>query len=229
MSRSTHAVPARHQLLAVCVLAIGAVAAAPNDAEVDDDASTAADATAASADATTAPADASATTDATVGNVAPTPESSVPDGNEGDASDDGPQYVTPDGSLPPYSAGNVYQLLCVADPDETDFNFSTIAAPYADTAGCMAFNPMSEGHATARACLCQNCFALQQQCDALPGCQQIQKCGFDTGCNSPDTCYLIGGACATQIDNWGVGSVATALTQMLETCGQSASPACPVQ
>jgi hypothetical protein len=91
----------------------------------------------------------------------------------------------------------------------------------------MAFT--KNGHTAAHSCMCQNCFALQQQCDALPGCQEIEKCAFDTGCNSANACYLTNGKCVAPINNWGTGSVSTALSSNLQTCGNMANPACPTQ
>ncbi len=212
-----HPLASRRSVFAACILAIGGMAADPDggtDAMAADDAAMEA-----------GPAEASTTTtpDAT---TTPVDAASGPD----DAAllSDVPQYVQPDGALPAYNAGNVYDLLCVQDPGVVPFDFSAIKAPYTTPADCKTFNP-SEGHATARACLCDNCFSLQQQCDALPGCQDIQKCGLDTGCTDADSCYLINGKCVTQINNWGTGSVATALSQMLDVCGQAAIPACPAQ
>jgi hypothetical protein len=188
--------------------------------------------------------DASAAEDASL-DAAPVPEASTapadatvaPPGNDASgempvedsavASDDGPQYVQPDGALPPYSAGNVYDLLCIQDPGVVPFDFSGVQAPYNDAAGCKAFDKI--GHMAAHSCLCDACFKLQQQCDSLPGCQEIQKCGFDTGCTDANSCYLISGKCVTPINNWGTGSVATALSQALESCGKAASPSCPIQ
>ena len=102
-----------------------------------------------------------------------------------------------------------------------------LKAPYTTPAECKAFG--NSGHTAAHSCLCDACFSVQQQCDALPGCQEIQKCGFDTGCTDANSCYLVGGKCVTPINNWGTGSVATALSQALEACGSAAKPACPSQ
>jgi hypothetical protein len=172
-------------------------------------------------DATTGPQDA---TVAPVNDAAMGSEASEPAEGGG-----GVAYVQPDGALPPYSAGNVYDLLCVKDPAVAFFDFASVKAPYTDAAGCMAYKRTATGHAAAFNCLCQNCFTLQQQCDALPGCQEIQKCGLDTGCTDANSCYLVQGKCVTPINNWGTGSVSTALSQMLEACGKAANPACPSQ
>ena len=214
-----HPLASRRSVFAACILAIGARAADPDggtDAAAAQDAS--ADATAA-ADATTTTPDATVTP----------PADASGSGEDGAAASEGGsgglQYVQPDGALPPYSAGNVYDLLCMKDPSAAFFDFSTVKAPYTDVAGCMAFP--RPGHATAYSCLCQNCFSLQQQCDALPGCQAIQKCGLDTGCTDANSCYLVAGSCVAPINNYGTGSVSTALSQMLEVCGKGANPACP--
>ncbi len=205
----------RRSVFVACILAIGGMAADPDggaDAAPDDasvDAGAAVDAAAPPADATVADASPEAATDdaATVST--------------------GVQYVTPDGALPPYSSGNVYDLLCVQDPDVVSFDYSTIKTPYTTPAECKTF--ANTDHAAARSCLCDNCFTLQQQCDALDGCKAIQTCSMKTGCNDPNSCYLVAGLCAPQISNYGTGSVSTALSQLLENCGKAVTPACPVQ
>jgi len=68
---------------------------------------------------------------------------------------------------------------------------------------------------------------MMQQCDALPGCQQIVACSFKTGCDSANTCYLIQAECADVINQWGESSVSTGLALNILNCGQAASPACP--
>lgn len=210
-----HPLASRRSVFAACILAIGGMAADPDggDAAAADasvDAAQAVDATTTTPDATVAPpADASGTM------------------SDGAVASTGSQYVLPDGALPPYSAGNIYDLLCVQDPGIVPFDFTKVKAPYADMAGCIAFD--KTGHTAAHSCLCQNCFTLQQQCDALPGCQEIEKCAFDTGCNSANACYLSNGKCVAPINNWGTGSVSTALSSYLQTCGNMANPACPTQ
>lgn len=213
-----HPLASRRSVFAACILAIGGMAADPDggtDAMAADDAAMEAGPTEASTtttpDATTTPV-----VDASGGS------------DDADLMSDVPQYVMPDGALPAYSAGNVYDLLCVQDPGVVPFDYSAVKPPYATPTECKAFLP-SQGHTTARACLCDSCFTLQQECDALPNCQIIQKCGWDTGCTDANSCYLVGGKCVTQINNAGTGSVATALSQLLEACGQAASPACPSQ
>jgi hypothetical protein len=212
-----HPLASRRSVFAACILAIGGMAADPDggtDAMAADDAAMEA-----------GPAEASTTTtpDATT-----TPVDAASGSDDAALLSDVPQYVMPDGALPAYNAGNVYDLLCVQDPGVVPFDYSAVKAPYTTPTECKAFNP-SEGHAAARACLCDNCFTLQQQCDALPGCQDIQKCGLDTGCTDANSCYLVGMKCVTQINNWGTGSVSTALSQLVDQCGQAANPACPAQ
>jgi hypothetical protein len=175
----------------------------------------------ASADAASAPTDATAPpADATV-----TGSSDANAGDDGSAAPTGPEYVTPDGALPPYNAGNVFDLLCVQDPGVTFFDYSQVKSPYTTPAECKTF--ANTDHATARSCLCDKCFTLQQECDALTGCKAIQACGFRTGCNSASSCYLIQGLCYSTINQYGTGSVSTALSQNLETCGMMNG--CPSQ
>jgi hypothetical protein len=141
---------------------------------------------------------------------------------------EGTGFVQSDGSLPAYSGGDIFQRLCIDPPTNVNFAFDTIKAPYTDAAGCMAFN--NQGHPAVHNCFCAGCFELMQQCDALPGCQQILKCELDAGCTDSNSCYLLPGApCYSVINSWGTGSVMTALTSYLQTCGQGLTPACPSQ
>ena len=128
--------------------------------------------------------------------------------------------VQDDGSLPVYTGGNIFQQLCledpaVADPTAAPFAFTSVKAAYADVAGCLAYN--DEGHASAHACYCNQCFALVQQCDSLQGCREIMKCGLDNGCTNPTTCYFT--SCTTVIDKWANTSIASFLTAKLDGCG----------
>jgi|HubBroStandDraft_6_1064221.scaffolds.fasta_scaffold398608_1 hypothetical protein len=218
-----HSLTSRRSVFVACILALGGMAADPDggsDAAAAEEAGVDA---AAAVDATTSPADAT-----TGGTTDASPEAAAEAAADDAATaPTGPQYVQPDGALPPYSGGNIYDLLCVADPGVTFFAYNTVKPPYADATGCKAFG--TSGHTAAHSCLCDACFSLQQQCDALPGCQEIQKCGFDTGCTDANSCYLVGMKCVTPINNWGTGSVDTALSQLLEVCGQAAMPACPSQ
>ncbi|MGH7271634.1 MAG: hypothetical protein ACREJ3_14480 [Polyangiaceae bacterium] len=188
------------------------MAAAPNDAgnQVGDasasmDAALAADAT--QSDGATPASDASG--DATLAAGEAGAEAAAP---EGPAQDDG--------SLPTYAGPDIFQTLCVTNPNVANFAFNTVQAPYTTVAGCQAYD--SQGHPNVHNCLCaaSACFPLLEQCDALPGCKAILKCELDSGCTDANSCFLYPGApCATVITNYGVGSVATDLTQLLTACG----------
>jgi hypothetical protein len=219
----------RRSLFAASILAVLGMAADPNDA--GSDASTAADASldaGAVLDATEPLSDASPTPDATL----PAPDgASAPDSQDGSAdaeggTSEGVGFVQDDGGLPSYTGPDIFEFLCVEPPDVTPFSYAAVKAPYTTAAACKAFDS-AVGHETARACLCDSCFALQQQCDALEGCQAIQKCSWDTGCHDSNSCYLVQGLCTTPINNAGTGSVSTALSTALETCGNSHM--CPAQ
>jgi hypothetical protein len=141
--------------------------------------------------------------------------------------------VPADGGPPP-TVSNIYTTVGITDPNATTFSYATdVAAPYADAAGCKMFD--AQGHPAAHNCLCDKCFSLMQQCDALTGCRTITKCGWDTGCDvnaaltSLTSCYpLFGGAgCKAPIDKYGTGSVSTALSQQLGKCGSTNG--CPAQ
>jgi hypothetical protein len=218
----------RRSLFAASLLAVLGLAADPNDAGSD----------AAAADAAVdAAMDSGATADATVTPVdgatadvgAPAPDTGSGEDAAPEASPETPEgngFVQDDGGLPTYSGPDIFTRLCMTAPDVTPFVYSDVKAPYTTPADCKTFLPAS-GHAAARSCLCDNCFTLQQQCDALAGCQTIQKCGWDTGCTDSNSCYLVQGLCATQINNAGTGSVSTALSQAIEGC--SSSNMCPAQ
>jgi hypothetical protein len=158
-----------------------------------------------------------------------------------------------DGNIPGYidGGGSILDMLGVrpSQPLPAPFLFNTVTAPYPDVAGCMAYD--AQGHQAAHYCMCQHCFSLQQQCDALPGCKAIQKCGADTnctgntsscslvdsiypalGCNEATTCYFLpslnlGQGCVTVIDTWGNASVSSGIADALGACG--ATNNCPTQ
>jgi hypothetical protein len=224
--------PSRRIFFAACILAIGGVAARPAGADPGDGGVDDAGLDASTADASPGDASPAADTGVETEAAAPGMDATVAAADGGAASDASSMgvssYVMDDGALPTYSGGDIFQRLCVDNPGAAEFSFSSVAAPYAagDVTACTNF---VAGHTAARACLCQNCFTLQQQCDALPGCREIQKCAFDSGCTDPNSCYLVGGTCVTPINNWGTGSVSTALSTLLESCGQAATPACPAQ
>ncbi len=158
-----------------------------------------------------------------------------------------------DGSIPGYfdGGGSILDMLGMrpSTPLPTPFSYTTVAPPYADVAGCMAFD--AQGHPDSHNCLCQNCFTMQQQCDALPGCRAVQKCGSDTNCTAntasctlaqalypalacdeATTCYFLPSVlgtqgCASVIDTWGNGSVSIGLATNLGACAKTNN--CPTQ
>lgn len=216
----------RRSLFAASLLAVLGMAADPNDGGLD--ASTAGDAASdagAVPDATGAALDAGPP-DATLAATDAASEAALEDGLAAEAeTPEGVGFVQDDGGLPTYTGPDIFPFLCIEPPNVTPFVYASLKAPYTTPAACKTFDS-AVGHATARACLCDSCFELQQQCDALQGCQAIQKCGFDTGCKGTDGCYY-SGTCAQPIDNAGTGSVSTALAGGLETCG--ATNMCPLQ
>jgi hypothetical protein len=217
----------RRGIFAASMLTISAIAATSTHASADDagvvDDGGAADATPldSATEAGSVPDATGATgSDATVAATDASAEAATGSGL--------PMYITPDGGPPAYSGGDIFQRLCVQNPGVMNFSFTTVIAPYAAPASCKTYN--DEGHNAAHSCMCDNCFTLMQQCDALPGCREILKCQWDAGCTDSTTCYLAPGApCAAPIDAWGTGSVSTALTQYLTTCGAKATPPCPTQ
>jgi hypothetical protein len=214
---------ARRGAFAAAILTISSIAATSGHAAADDaglDSGAGADAglDASQDAAAVVTADATVSDDGGAGDDAATND----DFDLYALTDAGP--VQDDGSLPLYSGGNVFQALCVADPTVADpttkpFSFTSVAAPYTDVTGCLAYN--DEGHAAAHACFCNKCFTLVQQCDALEGCREASKCGLDHNCTDPTTCYF--SSCTTVIDKWANTSAATFLSSKLEGCG------CPTQ
>ncbi|HLJ58761.1 MAG TPA: hypothetical protein VKZ50_03420 [bacterium] len=141
----------------------------------------------------------------------------------------GPPMAT---STPPTGPDNIYSMLGVTDPMATNFVYKNVMAPYPDAAGCHAFN--NQGHQAVHDCLCDKCFSLMQQCDAVQGCQAIAKCAWDSGCDpsagimAANSCYPIAGTgCTAPINQYGTGSVSTGLAQQLGLCGKTNS--CPSQ
>lgn len=134
---------------------------------------------------------------------------------------------------PPTVSGDIYAMLGITNPNATTFTYTSVQAPYPDAAGCKAFD--SQGHQAVHDCLCTNCFNKMQQCDALTGCRAIIKCAWDSGCDpsasisSATSCYPLtaAGGCKTPIDQYGTGSVSTALSQQVGLCG--ISNGCPRQ
>ncbi len=131
-----------------------------------------------------------------------------------------------DGFVPTFS-GDIFAAVGVsAQGLPTPFSYTSVAAPYTDLTGCMGFD--AQGHMAAHSCLCMACLSTMAQCDAMPGCRAIWKCAEDSGCTNAQACYLLPGApCTNVINLWGTGSVSTALSQALQSCGAGASPACP--
>jgi hypothetical protein len=149
--------------------------------------------------------------------------------------------VTTPGAGDGDAGGGIYGKLGVTPPraknDDGEktpvpFDFGTATSPYEDAAGCKAFSSEDTPkgvHVSERSCLCDHCFDLQRQCDALQGCQQIMKCVLDIGCTDASTCYLgppktavdpEGKGCIAVIDLWGNGGVATALSNIIGDCSK---------
>jgi len=198
-----------------CALAIGVVGQASPDATVPsseagaDDAST---------------GEASAAGEAGCDQPTVLDDGSGPPANmlPGPPSNDG---ALDDGFMPPFTLDNgdalLYLGICQTLP--TPFSYTSVTAPYTDAAGCMAFDNL--GHPNVQNCLCQKCFSLIQQCDALPLCQAALKCGENstclgmTGLTGSECIYLLPGApCVSPIDNPGNGSVAVGLFNAIGSC-----------
>jgi hypothetical protein len=214
-----------------CALAIGVVAQASPDATAPSSDAGAGDATVAEAQAPAAEAapaeDASSEDAGETGCVEPTVlgDGSGPPANQlsGPPSDDG---SLDDGYIAPFTvtgySGDALGYLGVCQSLPTPFSYTSVKAPYMDATGCMAFNNL--GHPNVQNCLCQKCFSLIQQCDALPLCQAALQCGENSTCLgessslASDCLYLFNGACVSQIDNPGNGSVAVGIFNALGTC-----------
>jgi hypothetical protein len=134
-----------------------------------------------------------------------------------------------DGYVPVFDGGgNILDYLGVrpSTPLPAPFAYNGVQSPYPDATACMAYD--AQGHPSTHSCLCTKCFQLTQECDSLPGCKAILKCAEDSGCTDANSCYLLPGApCVQVINDYGTGSVSTALEQMLRACG--ASNGCPTQ
>jgi hypothetical protein len=178
--------------------------------------------------------------DASVTDASAAACDSGPAVSDASAMDDYPAFVAPPGALPTDKGAavlddgsvlpgacmgpDIFAKLGITNPNITFRDYRTITAPYTTEADCEKFD--SQGHPAVHNCLCKNCFTVQQQCDALAGCRAIQKCGADSGCMGANGCYF-GGACSAVIDGVGTGSVATGLSNALQTCG--AAHSCPLK
>lgn len=152
-----------------------------------------------------------------------TPDSSTPAATPGPAMFSLPPPAT---VVPPTGPADIYTMLDVKDPMATTFSYQQVTAPYTDATGCKAFD--AQGHTALHNCLCDKCFTQMQECDALMGCRVIAKCAWTSGCDpsaaitSPTSCYpIFGGGCVTQINQYGTGSVSTAIAQQLGLCGRN--------
>src|ERR1700753_3374794 len=130
------------------------------------------------------------------------------DNKSSTAEDNNPPQVMEDGGI--YSKLGVPVPAASADGGLTPqpFLFETVKSPYDDAAGCKSFTSdtiKAGDHADERSCLCDNCFMLHQQCDALQGCQEIMQCILDIGCTDSNSCYL--GPQKTSLDPDGKGCV----------------------
>jgi hypothetical protein len=138
------------------------------------------------------------------------------EGEGGDTQSTGADPLAP----PPRSAkGSIFDDLGVDDPEHDEFIFKNVKKPYEDEAGCKAFDSRFPDE---HDCACEKCFAVQQQCDALPGCIEIAECGIEIGCTDANSCYLLAPAgkqqCVPIIDRWGNTGTASALSLTLSTC-----------
>jgi hypothetical protein len=205
-----HALSYERNFFAICLVVVGVVAISTNASG-----QSMGDASATACDSGVAVSDASAMDDYAAFVAPPGP---LPTDKGAAVLDDG-------STLPGACAGpDIFMKLGITNPNVAFFDFRTVTAPYSTPAECEKFD--SQGHPNVHNCLCKNCFTVQQQCDALPGCRAIQKCGADSGCMGANGCYF-GGACSAIIDQVGTGSVATGLTNALETCGSAHS--CPLK
>ncbi len=119
--------------------------------------------------------------------------------------------------------GDIFQKLCIQKPAELpNFRFDQVPAPYTDAAGCKAFD---DAVPDERSCMCDKCFKLLQQCDALADCREELECITTSGCLGTPDCYLDGPAppCRDVIDKIGNTSVATTIVQFLGECAMQNS------
>jgi len=112
---------------------------------------------------------------------------------------------------------SIWEFMDVEDPQPDETLYQDTASPYEDAAGCKAFeNAFPEIHD----CMCDKCFDVQQQCDALEGCREIAQCGIEIGCTDAYSCYLTpaDAKCVPIIDKWGNTGLAAAVSLALSAC-----------
>jgi hypothetical protein len=117
--------------------------------------------------------------------------------------------------------GDIFQKLCLKHKPAKlqNVRFDQIPAPYPDAASCKTYtSDFPATNAAARPCMCDKCFAYQQQCDALKGCREELKCVLDSGCTDITSCYINDGPCRDVVDKWGNTSVASTLVEFLGAC-----------
>jgi hypothetical protein len=118
------------------------------------------------------------------------------------------------------SSGDIFSTLGIEKPSYPEFLYTSIKDPWPEdtVAACNAFDTRWPKQ---RACICDNCMELIHECDALPGCKEILTCAVTLGCTDSASCYYApanGTGCQTQIDEWGTGSVSTALIVLIASC-----------
>jgi len=125
------------------------------------------------------------------------------------------------------AAPGCFDKVCIKDKPATlvNFRFDQVAAPYPDAASCKTYNSdFPATNTAARPCLCDNCFKLQQQCDALKGCREELQCVLDSGCTDIGSCYMNAppgrpdAPCRAVVDKWGNTSIASTLVEYLGEC-----------
>lgn len=118
---------------------------------------------------------------------------------------------------------SIWTKFGITDPKPPTVKFEDVKSPYPeDAASCKAFT--ESAYPDAHSCGCDNCLALQRQCDALEGCKEVTECYIGIKCTEVYSCYLAptDTKCVPIVDKWGNTGLATAISLKLTDCAVAA-------
>jgi hypothetical protein len=103
--------------------------------------------------------------------------------------------------------------------DDGGRDFSELEKPYENAAECVQHLDDIGDINDGISCMCESCLEVMQECDALEGCVEIRRCGYETGCRGAFECYLVPPSpCAEVIDRWGNATIAAERSLAVSDC-----------
>jgi hypothetical protein len=123
------------------------------------------------------------------------------------------------GGHPEHDAGDAGEgkldasMITDASKTNPDGSYPCNGGPVDDAGECL----MGKPNISATAEQCQECGREVVDCQADPGCLEIQNCAARTGCVASD-CYFFDLDCMAVIDKWGATSISTTLGLQVGYC-----------